>query len=547
MKSLGVLALTLFAVTTFSDPSFAQEVNDIAKNITTSSEKLPGLVSALSYLLALVLAVSGLFKLKDHVENPAQNPLRNAIIRLLVAGALLALPIIYEAMATAINGGTLTKFDPKNGIVGTFLTILAGTANLPILNMLTMDFNSIMNSILDSISDVPGMITALGYALGLVLGVSGLLKLKEHVESPEQNPLREGVIRLLVGGALFALPTVYQAMAETMPGAGFGGVLSSIFGVISFSVSGYAGGITICNPTGGFMSNASIGMSLCSVIAHAGAFPAFLTGIAYLIGLVFGFWGVYKIKAHVINPAQTSLSEGVTRLLAGGAFFALPIIVEVARNTMSPIALQASALAPIASGFNPVAGTCGQPGSQGGLDCAMVAMMNDLLAPTHVVLNFFAFCAGMVFIMIGISRLIKSAQEGARGPGGLGTIGTFIAGGALISYNELVRAMTQSLSMGNLLGQTRAFVNMNYTGVSATELAQAQAVVSAVMKFMIIVGLISFVRGIFIIRGVAEGNSQSSLMAGATHVVGGALAVNLGPLIMAVQQTLGLASGITFT
>ena len=64
---------------------------------------------------------------------------------------------------------------------------------------------------------------------------------------------------------------------------------------------------------------------------------------------------------------------------------------------------------------------------------------------------------------------------------------------------------------------------------------------------MTIVGLISFVRGIFIIRSVAEGSGQASIMAGVTHLVGGALAVNLGPLLAAVQWTLGITDyGIRF-
>jgi hypothetical protein len=62
------------------------------------------------------------------------------------------------------------------------------------------------------------------------------------------------------------------------------------------------------------------------------------------------------------------------------------------------------------------------------------------------------------------------------------------------------------------------------------------------------VGLISFLRGIYIIREVADGNQQASMMAGLTHIIGGALAVNLGPLINAVEQTLGITGfGINFT
>ena len=63
-----------------------------------------------------------------------------------------------------------------------------------------------------------------------------------------------------------------------------------------------------------------------------------------------------------------------------------------------------------------------------------------------------------------------------------------------------------------------------------------------------ILGWISFIRGWFILRDVAEGNQQASMMAAMTHIFGGALAVNLGPVLNAVQETFGLtAVGIEFT
>ncbi len=84
--------------------------------------------------------------------------------------------------------------------------------------------------------------------------------------------------------------------------------------------------------------------------------------------------------------------------------------------------------------------------------------------------------------------------------------------------------------------------------MSAAETDAAYNVIAAVLKFMIIIGLISFVRGIFIMRDVAEGSQQASVMAGMTHIIGGALAVNLGPLMNAIQSTLGItAFGVTFS
>ena len=43
-------------------------------------------------------------KIKDHVENPTQTPLKDGAIRLAAGGALFAIPIVSEAMFSTIEG-----------------------------------------------------------------------------------------------------------------------------------------------------------------------------------------------------------------------------------------------------------------------------------------------------------------------------------------------------------------------------------------------------------------------------------------------------------
>lgn len=544
-NALAFFLFLLTAIIALSPAHAASDANDVARNIVQTSDRLPALVSAFSYLLALLFAVTGILRLKEHVSNPTQTPLRTPIIRFLVGGGLLALPIIYQAMATSINGGTNPVFDPSGPIGGALSGLLGSLAGIPLLN----NVNNILENFIDSIEETPALIAAVAYLLGLIAGVSALLKLKEHVENPEQTALREPVIRFVVGGALFAIPSVYQAMYELVGDAGILGSITSVFGALGMIYSSY--GMSVCNPVGGLLGGlfggASLGDAICGVFFNAGAFPAFLTAIGYLIGLFLGVWGILKIKAHVLNPQQTSLWEGVSRLVAGGAFFALPVVIEVIKNTMVPPTTTGLAAITQVSGFNETAAACN---GTGGLDVALYCLMADTLTPMHVVINFFTTVAGIIFAMIGISRLMKSAQDGARAPGGIGTIMTFATAGALLSYNALMRVITSSMSMGSLgLATTATYAKMQYvTGMTATEQQHVHTVISAILKFLIIVGLISFVRGIFIIRSVAEGNSQASLMAGVTHMVGGALAVNLGPLINLVQTTLGITTyGIAFS
>lgn len=103
-------ALTVGMMSNATD-AFAAAPNNfskIAENINVSISSLPGLLSALAYLFGLVLGVLGIMKIKDHVENPGQTPLKDGAIRLAAGGALFALPIIFEAMFNTVGTGGVT-------------------------------------------------------------------------------------------------------------------------------------------------------------------------------------------------------------------------------------------------------------------------------------------------------------------------------------------------------------------------------------------------------------------------------------------------------
>ncbi len=84
----------------------ANNFGSIAANINTSISSLPGLISAIAYLFGVLLAVLGILKIKDHVENPTQTPLKDGAMRLAAGGALFALPIIMEAMFETVGTGS---------------------------------------------------------------------------------------------------------------------------------------------------------------------------------------------------------------------------------------------------------------------------------------------------------------------------------------------------------------------------------------------------------------------------------------------------------
>ncbi len=519
------LLLLMAASPAYAAVNFSTITNNIADSLST----LPGVITALSYLMGLIFGVMGVLKLRQHVEDPRSTPLKEAVIRFLAGGALFALPIAYEAMYVTIAGDNSADMDTEMGLIVSASGIIATIVTI----IPTEDLNLIFMNIADSFDEVPGLIAGGSYLFGLVLGVVAIIKLKDHVSNPEQTPLKDGVVRLLLAGALFSLPTIFVAAYHTINGDGFNLMDYLYSGLI---MAGFAlssedpiNSCLLLVPRAPF----SVGSSICQLIAHTAAFPTLLTGFAYLLGLVLMVWGVTKLKEHVLNPNNVSVWEGLSRLLAAGALFALPTVVGAVYVSV------ASVLIPhINGGFNPAAGG-------NGLDSMMVAFIGNILGPAQNLMNWFGYIAGVIFIIIGITRLMKTAQEGVRGPGGVGTIMTFLAGGALIAFSPMMTAFTASLFT---IPYTATFATLNYDiGFDADELAHVHAVIGGIIRFMIILGLVSFMRGIFIVRGVAEGDNQASMMAGVTHLIGGALAVNLGPFLNAVQSTLGLeAYGVNF-
>lgn len=527
------------------------DLNQVSENIVDSVSDIPGLISGLSFLMAMVMGALGILKVKDHVENPNQTPIREPIMKFLAGGALLSLPIIYSAMQTTINGGDGGDLEFQMTITGLLSGFFGGlTGTIEIFS----DANGVMKNIIQSIEGVPGLLTAAAYLSGLVLGVWAIFNIKDHVESPQGNPpLKDGIIRLLIGGALFSLPTMFAAMQTTIMGEGQGildaindvlglGSIAAVFGgsgagcfgggpsfgggAIGDAVEGLAGGLGLT--TGDLGGSSSLGGVICMSILHTSAIPAFLSALAYVIGLAFGFWGLLKIRDHVINPQQTTAWDGISRLIAGGAMFSLPFMVTVFSTTMG-----GSLAVPFGVGEFADDGAVTQ-----GLDGKLVAFMRDTYGPMTSVIGWFVKCVGIVFVMIGISRLLKSAQEGPRGPGGVGTIMTFLVGGGMISFSTMIASSSMSFFNSSTIA---THAELAYTDGLSPEAAQhINAVIAAAIKFMIVLGMISFARGMFIIRGVAEGSQQASLMAGITHIVGGTMAMNIGPVIEAVQITLGL-------
>jgi hypothetical protein len=262
--------------------------------------------------------------------------------------------------------------------------------------------------------------------------------------------------------------------------------------------------------------------------------PGVFAGFSYMMGLIMGFTGIMKLKEHVENPNQVQFLEPIKRFIAGGMFFCLPYVADVVRNMIEGTGTGSYAN----SGFN------GQA-SGTGLDQMIIALMQNVFVPLQWAFGAFGYIAGLALVIIGISRLLKTEQQGPQGPTGIGTVMTFIVAGCLFSINSIIGYFTTTM-FGDPTIDTNGV--LQYTAGLGAAANHVHAVISGIVAFSIVIGWVSLIRGFFILRGVSEGNSQASMMAAITHLIGGVLAINLGSVIMAVQDTLGITQyGIRFS
>lgn len=98
-------ALTAGMMVGASDAFAGQNFSNVTKNIVASSSALPNLISTVAYVGGIGLSVAGIFKLKQHVDNPGQTAMKDGLVRLGAGGGLLALPMVLESAAGTIGEG----------------------------------------------------------------------------------------------------------------------------------------------------------------------------------------------------------------------------------------------------------------------------------------------------------------------------------------------------------------------------------------------------------------------------------------------------------
>lgn len=281
-------------------------------------------------------------------------------------------------------------------------------------------------------------------------------------------------------------------------------------------------------PFGEALASAKVGDVIKAGARSYRGMPVLIGYISTIAGIALVVTGLQKLRLHVDRPDQVPLSHGIWHLLGGTFLFSLPAAWGMLVRSLKLAAASGSTVSATSIALNT------SSSSALSLDVMMIRLISDVRGPIQLAIWTLAAMLGLFFMATAFMRMAKgAAQDGPRGSLGSGTIGRLLIGSILLSLAATSDVFTTTLFSGSIV----QFSGMSISGVSAGTLTQANQAVAAILVFVQIIGFIAFMRGFLMLRALADGNNSVSMSAAMTHVIGGAVAINISPMLSALQNT----------
>ena len=165
-------------------------------------------------------------------------------------------------------------------------------------------------------------------------------------------------------------------------------------------------------------------------------------------------------------------------------------------------------------------------------DERLVEMIGELEPAAHALIVAISYILGVCALGSGLFRLIKTSEDRWRAPSGTGTVLCFVAGSAMFAFPALLASAELSLFRAG-----GGVSSLSYGGADSD---RYDALLKALFAIVQIIGVVSFLKGWFVLRAAADGHGRATMGSGAWHIVGGLLAWHIVPVLAAVQKTTGI-------
>ena len=166
----------------------------------------------------------------------------------------------------------------------------------------------------------------------------------------------------------------------------------------------------------------------------------------------------------------------------------------------------------------------------------LIAFVADIRGPAIALILAVCWITGLWLILLTVLRMLKHSDSFGKGapPSALGTLVTLMAGIVLVQLPSWFDAATLTLFGTGELHSTAAL------GYTTARPGPFDGLLAAVFDIVALVGLLAFVRGIFVLRACSDGKPSASAGSAAMHMIGGVAAWHIVAIIDALQTTLGI-------
>ncbi len=279
-----------------------------------------------------------------------------------------------------------------------------------------------------------------------------------------------------------------------------------------------------------FAQSDNIGKAVKLSADQIGTLVNIVNIMAYTAGAMMCAGALMKLKKHAESPQNYPMSAALWRLGGAACLMALPWATSFVVETV----LGGNASKGGVTG-TPGKVTAAVAGEVPGLDVLLQNFVGNIQQPILWLLGVVCYLLGAIMLMQGILAMSKFGQDQKATTNAIMTKMVFAA--VLLAAPQAFTAITGSIFGG---GNLPTNLVLSYMPNSGDGSSQFNAALGAALNFIQIIGYIAFVRGWFVLRKAIEGDGQASKAGGITHIVGGALAVNIHATLNAVQNTLGV-------
>ena len=163
---------------------------------------------------------------------------------------------------------------------------------------------------------------------------------------------------------------------------------------------------------------------------------------------------------------------------------------------------------------------------------ALISLVRDLDPALMGLIAVACYLLALVAFIQGAARLLRLSEDRFHGPSAAGTALCFLICLVMVSVPSWLSAGGESLFGTG----TAASASLGHGGRGA----DYDALLGAVLTIVGWVGLLAFLRGVFVLRAAADGVAGASAGRAAMHMLGGVCAWHAESLIGAVQTSLGI-------